>query len=149
MGLERVHGRRIALFELAAWGWDSDVGESRPFTLFVVTDSRADGDRVMAFASAAISAGCRYACCWGVHCEGVHDRFDDASITCDTFVMTTWHPEDALHEALYFALVAAIPDEVEAADSPVVIAVERRREAEVRSLLADQDELGRRWASYT
>jgi hypothetical protein len=74
----------------------------------------------------------------------VHDTFDDASIAGDTFVMSSWHSEDALHEALYFALALAVPDEVAAAESPVVIAVEQRWEGEVRALLAAQDERRRR-----
>jgi hypothetical protein len=143
IGLERVHGRPIGMFGLAGWIWDSEVRASRPFTLFVVAESPVD-DRTMEFATAAIAAGCRYVSCWGSHCERVHDTFDDASITDDTFVMSTWHSEDALHEALYFALALAVPDEVAPAESPVVIAVEQRWESEVRALLAEQDEQRRR-----
>lgn len=64
------------------------------------------------------------------------------------FVASRWHDEEALHQALYFALLNAIPEDVSiAADSPIVLAVEEAWISEVRALTADQGKLARLWAS--
>lgn len=60
------------------------------------------------FARRLILAGCRSACAWRPGCERVHDTFDAANIDLDEsldeiFVMTTWHHDDSLGEALWYA----------------------------------------------
>ena len=85
-------------------------------------------------------------CTWGPGCERVHDLFDGESIEADRFVMSTAHDTEPLHDVLYFALTNAIPEDVSAPeDSPVVMAVEEAWIAEVRALIADQEELARLW----
>jgi hypothetical protein len=58
--------------------------------------------------------------------------------------MSTWHDDEPLHNLLFFALVNAVPEDVSiAGDSPVVLAIEEAWIADVRTLVADQDELAR------
>jgi hypothetical protein len=148
IGVEQVHSRPIRLFELSGWRWPVGASDTPPFTLFIAANASTTPDeRLRQFAATAIASGCRYVCAWGQRDEAVHDAFDAESMAADVFVTSTWHRDAPLHEALYFALVVAIPEEAEAASSPVVLAVEPEWLAEVRALIADQDELARLWTS--
>jgi hypothetical protein len=83
------------------------------------------------FATALIRSGARYVCCWGPDCERLHDCFDEAEgalsgwdASDGSHVMTTWHDDEPLEEALWFALNAAIPTPDEtAATTQAVLAV--------------------------
>jgi hypothetical protein len=147
VGVDRVHGRRVKLFELSGWAWD-DPGV-QPFILFTAAHaSREHEAEFRRFAAAAIESGCAYICAWGDGCELVHDAFDDAALAADRFVMSTWHADESLPTALYFALTNAFPDEDEfpnAAGAAVVLAVEEPWVEDTRRLMADQDELARLW----
>ena len=64
------------------------------------------------FAAEAVTDGCGYVCGWGPGCERVHDLFDEATLAASRLVTSTWHTDDAIHVALHFALVDAIPEGV-------------------------------------
>src|SRR4051794_6957004 len=70
-------------------------------------------------------------------------------LAVDGFAMSTWHDDESLEEALWYALVAAQPSEKQypdAGEAAVVLAVEEPWLADVRRLVADQEELtGSRW----
>src|SRR5438105_58263 len=126
LGVERIHGRPIRLFQLADWQWqEPDV--AGPFTLLVVASaSDEEAALIGQFASEAVASGCGYVCAWGDGCERVHDLFDEASIAADHFVMSSWHAKESLPGALYFALVNSIPEEVsDPAESAAVLAAQR------------------------
>jgi hypothetical protein len=59
--------------------------------------------------------GLAYLCAWGPDCERVHDLFDAAvekkngELTGDDVVMTTWHVNETLIEAMWFFLHGAFP----------------------------------------
>jgi hypothetical protein len=145
LGVDRVHGRRIKLFELSEWTWEEP--KVAPFILLVAADASGGGTaKIARFAADAIRSGCGYVCAWGEECEVLHDVFDEEAHGVDRFVMSTWHSEESLANALYFALTNALPDEDEfpnAAEAAVVLAVEAPWIEEVRRLVADQDELAR------
>jgi hypothetical protein len=145
LGVDRDRGRPIKLFELSDWAWVHP--RSTPFVLFVAANATADDElAVRRFAADAIDDGCACVCAWGERCSWVHDRFDLASIDVGRSVMSSWHADESLAEALYFALFDAWPDEEafpNAYESPIVLAVEEAWLAEVRRLVADQDELKR------
>lgn len=151
LGFDRVHSRRIRLFDLSRWEWQKPDVEL--FTLLVAARAPADDGtvlRIRSFAAEAIAAGCAYVCAWGDGCELVHDVFDDVSIAADRFVMSTWHENDSLAGALYFALVNTLPGYDQfpnAPESVVVLAVEEPWLEEVRRLIADQPELARLWVA--
>ena len=60
-----------------------------------------------------------YLSAWGPECERVHDCFDipylkgnwtgNPEDTCDTTIMTTWHSDEPLSEALWFFANSAFP----------------------------------------
>jgi hypothetical protein len=149
VGIDQVHGRRIMLFQLSAWGWHEP--KVTPFILLVAADaSGGDKAQMRRFASDAIRSGCGYICAWGEECEVVHDVFDEAAAAIGRFVMSTWHADESIVSALSFALTNALPDEEEfpdAVEAAVVLAVEAPWIKEVRRLVANQDELARLWIS--
>jgi hypothetical protein len=58
-----------------------------------------------------LRAGCVYFCAWGPDCERLHDIFDEECFEVDPVIMTTWHEEDSLDEALWFFVSCAYPDD--------------------------------------
>ena len=153
LGTERIFGRQIRLFELARWEWEEP--RLAPFTLLVAAralDDELTMIEMRRFAADAIEAGCGYVCTWGEGCEVVHDLFDEASIAADRFVMSTWHDDEPLADALSFSLTNAFPDEnqfptANTTTSAVVLAIEEPWVEDVRRLVADQDELARLWVA--
>lgn len=89
------------------------------FVLFLAWDARETPDEtILTFARKLIRAGLSYIVSWGPDCERVHDVFDDADILensesnasdTETVIMSTWHENDSLEEALWFALHSAYP----------------------------------------
>jgi hypothetical protein len=97
--------------------------KGRHFVCFCAMDAgpiRADD--LQSFCSRLLQLGCAYLCAWGPDCERVHDIMDErvvgenppeSYIGC---VMTTWHADESLEEALWFLLFCTSPDETYAAD---------------------------------
>jgi hypothetical protein len=153
LGVDVIHGRRIIVGELSRdWHWEQP--DAARFILFIGADaSFASDDVLSSYAAAAISAGCVYVCAWGPDCERVHDYFDIADLEMSGWsgdgavVMSTWHPNESLIEALYYALIVAMPENEDerrpANRSSVVAVVQRPWLAETRSLLSDQEQLSR------
>ena len=64
-----------------------------------------------------VDAGCVYFCAWGPGCERAHDIFDeqrdvifDEPLADDApVIMTTWHQDDSLDEALWYFLRTTWP----------------------------------------
>jgi len=75
------------------------------------------------FASAALSGGMVYFSAWGSGCGRFHDVVDEIVIedeldkrrfvgpTAKDVVMTTWHEDESLEEALSFFTTSAVPTE--------------------------------------
>src|SRR5258706_6626352 len=67
------------------------------------------------FAAMLLDAGAVYVCCWGPGCERLHDLLDDAvlfrqsPVSESAVIMSTWHSDESLEDALFFALTAAWP----------------------------------------
>lgn len=73
------------------------------------------------FALAALNKGMVYFCSWGPECERFHDIVDEVIIGDDLseqefsgpntsdVVMTTWHDDETLEEALDFFATCAVP----------------------------------------
>jgi hypothetical protein len=89
------------------------------FVLLVACDATLIENSVVAkFAKLIMDLGAVYVCAWGPDCERVHDIFDEVFVDHgiqDTnswpHVMTTWHENESLDEALWFMLNTAYPDE--------------------------------------
>ena len=102
---------------------------SSQFIAIVAADYRGiPSERLTAAAEGLLGSGARYVCCWGPDCERFHDLVDESSYALgseDAVVMTTFHADESLEEALWFVTHAAIPDDAypEASASVAVVVV--------------------------
>jgi hypothetical protein len=103
---------------------------SEHFVLFIASDtSGIPGADLVAIASAIIRAGAVYICCWGPDCERFHDCFDEADLVINgeasdsRVLMTTWHDDESLENALWFALNSTVPSSAFEASTKSVIVV--------------------------
>lgn len=117
-GKHPVTGRTMYLLELDSLeDWPEELGMKSPhFVLFLACDARdIDDDDLAAFAGAALGQGMVYLSVWGEDAERVHDVFDetDADVnpdsTADSVVLSEWHEDEPLAEALRFAVATASP----------------------------------------
>ena len=99
--------------------WPLALGERPINALFIATERMPEADDVSALADHVISRGVFYVSCWGEGCEFVHDLFDEEDLRLHppvegqkyAVVMTTWHDDESLAEALEFFWIAACPDD--------------------------------------
>lgn len=95
---------------------------------------------VAALVDPLIKAGCVYFVCWGPSCEWVHDIIDESDPNSEGVIMTTWHSEESLEEAIWFFLNVTWPDKEfeETLHASLAIAIGSDKWAsEVRTALAD------------
>jgi hypothetical protein len=91
----------------------------RYFTLLLAWDAlEIDKARLIELFRPLVDRGLTYFCAWGSDCEKVHDAVDLADIgrmgisgSENYIVMTTWHHDEPLEEALWFFNTLAIPAE--------------------------------------
>lgn len=85
---------------------------SRHFSALLVTDStRIADDGLATFSTSLIRAGCSYFCTWGPGCERAHDIFDLQCLDIDPVIMTAWHADEPLDDAIWFFLRTTFPDD--------------------------------------
>jgi hypothetical protein len=62
-----------------------------------------------------VDCGLIYFCAWGENCESVHDAVDHCDIhrlqKVDHIIMTTWHKDETLEEAMFFFQDCVCPAE--------------------------------------
>jgi hypothetical protein len=114
------------------------------FILLLALDaSSIEDERISTIAKALISRGLAGLSVWGPHCSRVHDLFDierDPNETDERVVMTTWHDDEPLSEAVcYFDLCAYPSSDFERGCKDwVAIAVGNRRwEEEMHTALVN------------
>jgi len=91
---------------------------ARHFVCLLVWDSEQESvDEISQVAQVLLGSGGVYFCTWGEGCEKVHDIIDEVSNAADpgpaddSVVMTTWHDDETLDEALWFFLRCTHPDQ--------------------------------------
>ncbi len=79
------------------------------FALFIAMDATAiDDAEILRGAKTLLAKGQCLLSAWGPDCERVHDLFDVAArkindeLTGDDVIMTSWHENESLGEALFF-----------------------------------------------
>jgi hypothetical protein len=85
--------------------------EGGPFRAVIVADEKVSETWRRHVADWIVESGCLYVMAWGIDCEKWHDgvdwavleKFDYADIPDDRFVMTTWHADEPLTEAFWYA----------------------------------------------
>jgi hypothetical protein len=99
---------------------------SENFIVFLAADaSRVDTEMLRRFAYWLLEEGCVYFCAWGPDCERLHDIFDSECFEMEPVIMTTWHADDTLDDALWFFVYCAFPDDgyAETCGSALAIAI--------------------------
>ena len=94
---------------------------SKYFTLFIANNEEVIIEEYSQKAKKLIKSGLVYLCTWGKECEKIHDIFDEENFIMeinqeietdnDSVIMTTWHKDESLKEALYFFLMNTSPTE--------------------------------------
>jgi hypothetical protein len=118
-----ISGKPFQLVQLDSLAWPESLKlPSHRFRLLVAADvNEVDGLTIAEFARTALSNGMVYFCAWGPGCSRFHDIVDDV-IACDDAtqrlfagpndsdtVMTTWHEDESLNEAIEYFLELAYP----------------------------------------
>ena len=106
-----------------------------PFVCLLAWDaSLASVDEAASLARRLLDVGCCYICCWGDRCKWVHDIFDEVSQSNPDapLLMSTWHPNESLMDAVWFAVRCAYPDEAFAHCSSVVAISIAKRARELK-----------------
>ena len=123
------------------------------FIAFLAADASSVDRLLLAeFSQRLLRAGCVYFCAWGLDCERVHDVFDGECFDAEPVIMTTWHVEDSLDEALWFSVFNAFPDEGywDTTHSLLAISVGRPDwDEHIRTKLADLDALSQATVAET
>jgi hypothetical protein len=116
LGPARSAGREIFVMELADLKeFPSELVLPCPrFVLLIAADFSATPADRSAIAERILNAGCVYLCTWGPSCELMDDLMDEALVVKQldasgegATVMTTWHADERLAEAVGFALKSA------------------------------------------
>jgi hypothetical protein len=106
-----------------------------PFRAVIVAAEVVSENWLNSIAEWIVKSGCLYVVAWGVDCEKWHDSVDwavlevfkNGDIPDDRFVMTTWHNNEPLSEALWFVGQCAFHPDVELTETVILhIAVEER-----------------------
>jgi len=120
---------------------------SRHFLAFLAADATGISDESLReFARRLLAVGCVYFCAWGPDCERVHDLFDAECLHVEPVIMTTWHSEESLDDALWFFTFNTFPDDgySDSCHSALAITIAQPEWADhVRRRLADLDALNR------
>jgi hypothetical protein len=148
VGAGTTMGRRLYagyLDRLEDWPDELGLAGSR-FVLFLAADTTGlDDETIRRSAAKALGQGAAYVCTWGPGCSWAHDLFDLEIMKVDPklegpFVLTTWHDDDTLDEALWFAVFVAYPgdERLEDCDATLAVAVGHREwHEQIRTRLRD------------
>ena len=114
----------FSVIELAELKWPTTLNlPTKRFRLFVAADvTQVNPNALADFGRSALRSGMVYFCAWGQHCEKFHDIVDEviandagklrlAGPTAKDTVMTTWHDDETLEEALDYFITLARPTE--------------------------------------
>jgi hypothetical protein len=112
-------GRTMHFLELDSvedWPEKLALGKSKHFVLFLALSAEElDDDDVEALAKRCFEQGMVYLSVWGNDSERVHDLFEEAAAEhdpdadADTVLLSEWHDEEPLSQAVLYAVSSAYP----------------------------------------
>jgi hypothetical protein len=110
-----------------------------PFRALIVSEAEVTQEWCNSVAEWLVKSGCLYVVAWGTECEKWHDtvdyclleEFDYGDIPDDRFIMTTWHADEPLSEAMWFAGQCAYHPDIELANTLVLHVSNQAREADL------------------
>lgn len=102
--------------------------EAKPYRLIIVADEEVSDDWRNQVAEWIWSIGARYVVAWGHSCEEWHDSvdwanleaFDDGEVPDKDHIMTSWHVDEPLSEAFWFAGFCAEHPDVELCETLIL-----------------------------
>lgn len=121
LGKDEISGRDLYLLHLATTDDLPDAVHlsAQYFVCLLSWDSEdVPVAAISRVAEVLMNSGCIYFCCWGRGCGRVHDIIDEDIVGSGTDlddkgpIMTTWHEDEPLDDALWFFLNSAIPDDI-------------------------------------
>jgi hypothetical protein len=134
-GHDELHDRALYVARLPDIDeWPATIEKPRPhFIVVLAMDARGIAtERLKALARKLTSQGMAELCAWGPECSRVHDAFDlvdpEFTSTDDAFTGTTWHEDEDLDDALWYALFAALPSEAYVDSCRAILAIVDRSE---------------------
>jgi hypothetical protein len=87
------------------------------FAVFLAWDATSVAtEEISRLAALLHNRGLAYLCAFGPDCERVHDIFDEVELELDgarpneSVIMTTWHKDESLEDALWFFVYNSFPD---------------------------------------
>jgi hypothetical protein len=98
---------------------EQDFAElSQPFSfpsqhfiaLLVANTTKVPDETLAAFSRMLLQSGCSYFCVWGPGCERAHNLFDQECLFAPKLIMTTWHADESLDDAIWYFLRTTFPD---------------------------------------
>ncbi len=110
-----------------------------PWRALIVSEVEVTQEWCSRVAGWLTKSGCLYVVAWGTECEKWHDtvdwsileEFDYGDIPDDRFVMTTWHANEPLSEAMWFTGHCAYHPDVELGDTVLLHIANQAREADL------------------
>jgi hypothetical protein len=140
IGTEQISARDVFVLDLEVpEASPADLRPTSPrFVCLLAWDARHVPPTVIgSFARQLLDAGAVWVACWGPDCERVHDIIDEEFAVwpgrkSEGVVMTTWHADEPLAEAIAFTLLNLKPDDEysEGCASLIGIAIGESRWAE-------------------
>jgi hypothetical protein len=122
--------KQFAVIHSPELKWPSSLEVPSRFRLFVGANLNDVSTKAVSdFALAALDRGIVYFCAWGPGCERFHDIVDEVIVedgvskrrfvgpNASDVIMTTWHEDESLEEALDFFVTCAVPTGGFASDS--------------------------------
>lgn len=119
----------------------------RPFRAVIVSEENVSDAWRSRVAEWLVRSGCLYVVSWGTECSKWHDcvdwaileEFNFGDIPDERFVMTTWHADEPLSEAFWFAENCAFHPDIELTETIILhISREARGEAMLRAYQESQ-----------
>lgn len=80
-------------------------------TLLAFDASQTDDSALQELAKHLLRSGCVFFSAWGPECERVHDAFDSVANFHEPLIMTTWHNDESLDDAIWNFVYVTSPDD--------------------------------------
>jgi len=147
-------GRKIFLINVSKFK-DFDFKKlpqlSEYFTLLIINSDEVTTEDYSKNVDELINSGLAYLCAWGKDCEKIHDIFDEVAVMMeieqqidpndDSVIMTTWHQDQTIKEALFYFLFNTAPTEKYYSDCKISLVLtigDSNKSENVRKYLEDQ-----------
>ena len=127
---EKTTNRKLSILKLNEIPSIIEFTTQKFYVVFLVDNlPTLDTDNISKFLKKLIDTGMVYLCTWGKHCEQIHDITDqiltlpENQYDKNLHIMTTWHNDETLADALWFSIYNSMPDDAFFDDTRDFIAI--------------------------